>query len=131
MLSSSFAAGNIPLVSALFLGLLAAIGPCTLATNIAAIAYISRRVTDVRYAAVTGMLYNLGRMFTYSTLGILIIAIGLETPMIANSLQLFGERALGPFLIAMGIVLLVIDRFSMSTGVTVFRPWEAGLLIGG
>jgi cytochrome c biogenesis protein CcdA len=113
---SGLTGSNIPLISALFLGLLAAIGPCTLATNIAAMAYICRRVTDVKYAALTGTLYTLGRMFTYSLLGILILAIGLETPLIANSLQLFGERALGPFLIVVGIILLVIDRFAFGSG---------------
>lgn len=116
MLPSGLTSSNIPVISALFLGLLAAIGPCTLATNIAAMAYISRQVTDVKYAALTGTLYTLGRMFTYSLLGVLILAIGLETPLIANSLQLFGERALGPFLIVVGIVLLVIDRFAFNVG---------------
>ncbi len=116
MLPSGLTSSNIPVISALLLGLLAAIGPCTLATNIAAMAYISRRVTDVKYAALTGTLYTLGRMFTYSLLGVLILAIGLETPLIANSLQLFGERALGPFLIVVGIVLLVIDRFAFNVG---------------
>ncbi len=113
---SGLASSNIPLVSALVLGLVGAIGPCTLATNIAAMAYISRRVTDTKYAAVTGTLYTLGRMLTYSLLGILIIAIGLETPAIANFLQLFGEKAMGPLLIVVGMVLLVVDRFSFGRG---------------
>lgn len=113
---SELASSNIPIISALVLGLVAAIGPCTLATNIAAMAYISRRVTDTKYAAITGTLYTLGRMLTYSLLGVLIIAIGLETPAIANFLQLFGEKAMGPLLIVVGMVLLIVDRFSFGRG---------------
>jgi hypothetical protein len=51
---------NIPALSALFLGLLTAISPCPMATNIAAIAYVSRRVTDGRHAVMTAALYTLG-----------------------------------------------------------------------
>ncbi|MBN2462536.1 MAG: sulfite exporter TauE/SafE family protein [Dehalococcoidia bacterium] len=112
-----FATGiNIPLISAFLLGLLATIGPCTMATNIAAVAYISRRLTDRKYAIMTGTLYTLGRMFTYSVLGILLIVIGLNTPGVSTFLQIFGEKAMGPFLIAIGLILLFIDRVSFGRG---------------
>jgi len=107
---------NIPVLSALFLGLLAAISPCPMATNIAAIAYVSRRVTDRRYAVMTAALYTLGRMISYSVLGILIIMAGLEIPGLASFLQDFGEEILGPLLIIVGLIMLNIDRLSFSLG---------------
>ena len=107
---------NIPVLSALFLGLLTAISPCPMATNIAAIAYVSRRVTDRRYAIMTGTLYTLGRMISYSVLGILIIVAGLEIPGVASFLQDFGEQILGPLLIVVGLIMLNIDRLSFSLG---------------
>ena len=107
---------NIPVLSALFLGLLTAISPCPMATNLAAIAYISRRVMDRRYAIMTGTLYTVGRMFSYSVLGILIITAGLEIPGVASFLQNFGERILGPFLIVVGLIMLNIDRVAFSPG---------------
>ena len=61
---------NIPVLSALLLGFLTAISPCPMATNIAAVSYISRRVTDRKYAVMTGALYTLGRMFSYSILAL-------------------------------------------------------------
>jgi sulfite exporter TauE/SafE len=67
---------NIPTLSALFLGLLAAISACPMATNIAAVAYASRRVTDRRYVVMTAALSTSGRMIFYSVLGILIIMAG-------------------------------------------------------
>jgi len=107
---------NIPVLSALFLGLLAAISPCPMATNIAAVAYVSRRVTDRRYAVMTAALYTLGRMISYSVLGILIIMAGLEIPGLASFLQDFGEEILGPLLIIVGLIMLNINRLSFSLG---------------
>ncbi len=107
---------NIPILSALFLGLLTAISPCPMATNIAAIAYVSRRVTDRKYAIMTGALYTLGRMLSYSILGILLIVAGLEIPGVASFLQDFGEKILGPLLIVIGIIMLNIDRLSFNLG---------------
>jgi len=105
---------NIPVLSALLLGLITAISPCPLATNIAAIAYVNRRVTQRRYAVVTGALYTLGRMFSYSVLGILIIVGGLEIPGLASFLQDFGEQVLGPLLIVVGVIMLSINRMPFS-----------------
>jgi cytochrome c-type biogenesis protein len=107
---------NIPALSALFLGLITAISPCPLATNIAAIAYVSRRVKERRYAIITGTLYTLGRMFSYSILGIIIIVAGIEIPGVASFLQDFGEQVLGPLLIVVGVIMLSISRMPFSLG---------------
>ena len=107
---------NVPVLSALVLGLIVAISPCPMATNIAAIAYVSRRVKERRYAVVTGTLYTLGRMVSYSILGILIIMAGLEIPGVASFLQDFGEQALGPLLIVVGVIMLSINRISLILG---------------
>jgi cytochrome c-type biogenesis protein len=107
---------DIPVLSALLLGLLTAISPCPLATNIAAIAYIGRKVSDKKYAISTSVLYTLGRMFSYTVIGILIIVIGMEIPAIALFLQGVGEKVLGPLLIIVGVLLLFIDRISFGKG---------------
>ena len=107
---------NIPVLTALLLGLITAIAPCPMATNIAAVAYVSRNVTDRKYAVITGSLYTLGRMFSYSVLGILIIVVGLEIPWLSAVIQDVGEQVLGPLLIAVGLLMLFIDRLSFGTG---------------
>ena len=107
---------NIPALSALLLGLITAISPCPMATNIAAIAYVSRRVKERRYAIITGTLYTLGRMFSYSIIGTLIIVAGLEVPGVASFLQDFGEQVLGPLLIVVGVIMLNINRMPFSLG---------------
>ena len=107
---------NIPVLSALLLGLITAISPCPMATNIAALAYVSRRVKERRYSVVTGALYTLGRMFSYSILGIIIIVGGLEIPGVASFLQDFGEQVLGPLLIVVGVIMLIANRIPLSLG---------------
>jgi len=67
LVSGSSGIIGIPVVTAFSLGLLTAISPCPLATNIAAIAYISQGVADRRYAVTTSALYTLGRMVAYRT----------------------------------------------------------------
>jgi sulfite exporter TauE/SafE len=78
---------NIPVLSALLLGLVTAISPCPMATNIAALAYVSRGAQERRYSVITGALYTLGRMFSYSILGVIIIVAGLEIPGVASFLH--------------------------------------------
>ena len=112
-LSQSF---DIPVLSALFLGLLTAFSPCPMATNIAALAYVSRRVAERKYAVITGTVYTVGRMFSYSVIGVLIVVAGLEIPGVATFLQDFGEQVLGPLLIVVGLIILNINRISFSFG---------------
>ena len=105
---------HIPAVSAFLLGIMACLGPCTLATNLAALAYISRKISDRKYAFTSSALYTLGRMITYTLLGTLIIYAGLSIPAIANFLQQIGELAIGPFLILVGIIMLFLDRIDLG-----------------
>ena len=107
---------NIPVLSALLLGLITAISPCPMATNIAALAYVNRKVQQRRHAVITGALYTLGRMFSYSVIGILIIAAGLEIPGVASFLQDFGEQVLGPLLIVIGVIMLIINKIPLNLG---------------
>ncbi len=115
-LESILGTSSIPAFSALMLGLLTAISPCPMATNMAAIAFVSRRVKDKRYAVLTGLLYTLGRMFSYSVLGVLVIAAGLETPWLSSVLQGISERALGPLLLIVGLAMLAANRLSFGRG---------------
>ena len=85
-----------------------------MATNIAALAYVGRNLTSRKYSVVTAGLYTLGRMLTYTILGALIIYLGLGIPGVSLFLQDLGEKALGPFLIAVGLLMLFIDKISFG-----------------
>lgn len=113
-LSSLTSNTNIPVLTAFFLGLMATIGPCTMATNIAALAYVGRNLTNRKYAVITAALYTLGRMITYTVLGALIIYLGLSIPGVSIFLQDIGEKAMGPFLVIIGIVMLFIEKITFG-----------------
>jgi len=99
------------LISALWLGILTSISPCPLATNIATISFLSKRATHPRQVLLAGMAYTLGRMLTYSILGILIISSLLKISFISNFLQRYINMVLGPLLLLVGLFLLNIVRF--------------------
>jgi len=100
--------------SALWLGILTSISPCPLATNIAAISYIGRRVSSTRQVFVTGLLYTLGRTLSYLALAIVLVATALSVPQISLFLQKYMHLLLGPILILVGMFLLGLIQFSMG-----------------
>lgn len=96
----------VALGSAIWLGILTSISPCPLATNIAAISYIGKRVDRPGTVLLSGLMYTAGRMLTYVILGILLVASILSIPDVALFLQRNMNKALGPILIIVGLLLL-------------------------
>jgi cytochrome c-type biogenesis protein len=92
--------------SALWLGVLTSISPCPLATNIAAISYIGRKVGNSRQIFLTGLLYTVGRTLAYLALAFVIVASVLSMPQISLFLQKYMSLVLGPILIIVGMFLL-------------------------
>ena len=102
-------------LSALWLGILTSISPCPLATNIAAISFLSKRITNPIFVFLAGLAYTLGRMFSYAILGILIIKSVLAVPESAQFLQKYVVKAMGPILILTGFVLLEVIKLKFSS----------------
>ena len=96
---------EIPLLAALALGLLTAIAPCPLATNITATAFIAKTINSKKKVLVSGLLYTLGRMFSYSIIGA-IIYFGANTFQIAKLFQGNGEKFIGFVLVILGLIML-------------------------
>jgi sulfite exporter TauE/SafE len=88
---------------ALWLGVLAAIHPCPMANNIAAIAYLGRDVASLRRVALRGLMYTLGRLAVYLALG-MGLAWGLVGAVGASDfLQRYSYRLLGPVMLLAGM----------------------------
>lgn len=117
-------------LSALWLGILTSISPCPLATNIAAISFLSKRITHPVFVFLAGLTYTLGRMFSYAILGILIIKSVLAVPAAAQFLQKYVVKAMGPILILTGLVLLEIIKLKFS-GFTLFEKHRNALVEAG
>jgi len=103
--------------SAIWFGILTAISPCPLATNIAAVSFIARRVDNPKAAIATGVLYAIGRSAVYVTLGALLVASVLAAPSVSHWLQKYMNKILGPLLIVVGMILLdLINVGSVGAG---------------
>jgi cytochrome c biogenesis protein CcdA len=100
--------------SAFWLGILTSISPCPLATNIAAISFVGRRVGSPARVFLTGLLYTAGRTLTYLVLGVLLVSSLLSAPYFSHYLQKYMNKALGPILILVGMVLLELIRINFS-----------------
>ena len=98
--------------SALWLGILTSISPCPLATNIAAVSFIGRRVASTRLVLLTGALYALGRTLAYLALGALLVTSVLSVPELSMFLQRSMNKLLGPILIVAAMFLL--DMISLQ-----------------
>ena len=121
ILQSWFDTAQWPVLSAFILGLMTAISPCPLATNITAIAFIGKDVADRRRVFINGLVYTLGRAISYTGLGLLFY-FGASQFRFSGFLQMWGEKLLGPLLIIVGLFMLDIFRVER----TIFRI-ELGL----
>ncbi len=120
---------------AIGLGIQTAISPCPLATNIAAVSFISKGLGSTRRVLLSGALYVLGRTLTYVVLGVLIMAL-LKDQLtggsgVSRALQKYGPMAMGPVLILLGMILL--DMLGIAKSLTLGgaglpeRPARRGL----
>ncbi|MFZ1379600.1 MAG: aromatic aminobenezylarsenical efflux permease ArsG family transporter [Saprospiraceae bacterium] len=107
---------EMPFLAAFALGLLTAIAPCPLATNITATAYIAKTINSKKKVVLSGLLYTLGRIFSYTLLAS-IIYFGASKFKIAKLFQGNGEKYIGFVLILLGLIMLDVLKFNfIKTG---------------
>lgn len=102
---------SMPWLSALALGLMTAISPCPLATNITAIGFISKDIENRNRVFMNGLLYTLGRAITYTGLA-LIIFLGADQFKFSGFFQRYGEKFIGPLLIIIGLFMLDVIKIN-------------------
>ncbi len=120
--------------SAAWFGFLTAISPCPLATNIAAVSFIARRIDKPKAAVATGVLYAIGRSLVYVTLGALLVSSALAAPAVSHWLQKYMNKVLGPVLVLVGMILLDLIRvgsFGAGLGERVGKRVEGWGILGG
>jgi len=96
---------TMPWLSALVLGLMTAISPCPLATNITAVGFIGKELENRKRVFINGLLYTLGRAISYTVIA-LVIYLGADQFKFSGFFQLYGEKVLGPLLILIGLFML-------------------------
>lgn len=105
-----------PVLIAFLLGILTAISPCPLATNIASIGYISRDIENRKSIFIKGVLYTFGRILAYTALGIILISIleeGASVFGIQKYVSKWGELLIGPILVIIGLFMLFGEKLNL------------------
>jgi len=123
--------------SAFWLGILTSISPCPLATNIAAVSFITRNLGSSKKVLWSGLLYAAGRMLTYVAIAVLAVASLLSLPEVSFFLESNMHKIIGPLLIVVGIILMDVIPISFSASlvgssaqekVGKWGMWGSGLL---
>jgi cytochrome c-type biogenesis protein len=120
---------TMPWLTALLLGLMTAISPCPLATNITAIGFISKDLEDRNRVFFNGLFYTLGRAITYTALAF-IIFLGADQLKFSGFFQHYGEKIIGPLLIIIGSFMLDIFRINfpgfsrLTSGLQSKKKWR-------
>lgn len=105
-----------PALTAFLLGLLTAVSPCPMATNIAAIGYIGKDIENRKKIFLKGLLYTLGRVIAYTALGIILIAVlkgGSSVFGIQKTVGVWGELVIGPLLLLIGLFMIFGSRLNL------------------
>ncbi len=106
---------NLPLLTAFLLGVLTSISPCPLASNITAIAFISKEIKSAKDSIINGLFYTLGRMLSYSLLA-MIVYFGVSAFSIASIFEGWGDKVLGPILIVISLIMFDVIKINFSFG---------------
>ncbi|MCM8760566.1 MAG: aromatic aminobenezylarsenical efflux permease ArsG family transporter, partial [Candidatus Omnitrophica bacterium] len=102
-------------LTALWLGILTSISPCPLATNIAAVSFLSKKIEHQKAVLWSGICYTLGRAATYAVLGFAIIYSVVSVPVAAIFLQKYMNKILGPLLLLTGLYLIGLIKFQFAS----------------
>lgn len=107
---------SVPVITAFILGLLTAVSPCPLATNITAIGFIGKDIENRHRIFINGLLYTLGRILTYTVLGFILIPIlreGASMFAVQKAISKYGEILIAPLLIVIGIYMLDLIKLNI------------------
>ena len=107
---------SVPVITAFILGILTAVSPCPLATNITAIGFISKDIDNHHRIFINGLLYTFGRIVTYTILGFILIPIlreGASMFLVQKAISKYGEMLIAPILIIIGIFMLDLIKLNL------------------
>ena len=105
-----------PVLTAFLLGVLTALSPCPLATNIAAVGFIGKDIENRKRIFLNGVLYTLGRIMAYTLLGVALIVVlkgGSSMFGIQKAIGRWGELVLGPLLLVIGLFMLFGNKLNL------------------
>lgn len=127
---------HLPLLFAFFLGLVGAVAPCQLTSNISAITIYGNKSLVDRVPWFHVWLFILGKIVVYSGLGLIIWILGKEIYALFSEVMPIIRKAIGPLLIIIGLFMLgVFSKLrhlpSFKMPITVFKDKYLGSFLMG
>lgn len=128
-LNSLLENSSLPWLTALVLGLMTAISPCPLATNITAVGFISKDIQNKNRVFLNGLFYTLGRAVSYTGIA-LIIFMGVDQFKFSGFFQRYGDKFIGPLLILIGFFMLDVIKINfpglskLTSGMQEKKKWS-------
>lgn len=120
---------SFPVVTALVLGLMTAISPCPLATNITAVGFIGKDLENRNRVFYNGLVYTLGRAIAYTLLAF-VIFLGADQFEVSGVFQRYGMKIIGPLLIVIGLFMLGVLKISVPGGGKIAERFEKKGVMG-
>ncbi len=120
---------SFPVVTALVLGLMTAISPCPLATNITAVGFIGKDIENRNRVFYNGLVYTLGRAIAYTLLAF-VIFLGADQFEVSGVFQRYGMKIIGPLLIVIGLFMLGVLKISFPGGGKIAERFEKKGVMG-
>jgi cytochrome c-type biogenesis protein len=121
---------ELPVLTVFLFGLVGAVAPCQLTTNLSAMAYVGSRVGEARPWR-EALAYVLGKVLVYTVLGAAAVAVGLQLQAAAIPVAVVARKVLGPLMIVIGLGFLGVLRLRGSVGGGVSAWLQARLPQGG
>lgn len=124
-------AANIPLLTAVLLGLIGAASPCQLSTNVAALAYVSRRAGSPGRLVPSALAYVGGKVLVYTLLGVVAVSVGAGLERASIPVAVLIRKALGPLFVLMGLYFLGLLPLKLTLGSRLVEGWRQRVQSGG
>lgn len=102
--------------AAFWFGILTSISPCLLATNVAAISFLARRMGSLRHVLLSALCYIAGQAMAFVALAACLVNSLLSAPVVSLWLQKYMFRLLGPILIVCALFLLELITLQFGSG---------------
>ena len=110
LINLSNGTAHIPVISALFIGILAAAAPCQFTGNIGAITLYGNRSMQKTIPWSEVFFFQLGKIVVFSGLGLIVYILGTEFQRELTGYLPWVRKILGPIMIIIGLYLIRIFK---------------------
>lgn len=105
---------HLPLLFAFFIGIVGAVAPCQLTSNISAITIYGNKSLVEKIPWLHVLLFTLGKIVVYSALGIIIWLLGKDAYRILSETMPIVRKTIGPLLIIIGLFMIGIFQWKQT-----------------